>query len=117
MIFRLIGITLAISSLFLLINKHKKLGEIKNWITSALIMESIYYFLLLPATLFILGVGTTPFTQDLRINAMSMSLGVEYLLLVFLSAPFLLILAIKLFKSKLEKNAFQSWKWVSITLV
>ena len=117
MILRLIGITLAISSLFLLINKHKKLGEIKNWITSALIMESLYYFLLLPATLFILGVGNTPFTEDLRLNAMSMSLGVEYLLLVLFSAPFLLILAIKIYKSKLEMNNFQSWKWVSITIV
>jgi hypothetical protein len=100
-----------------LINKQKKLGEIKNWITSALIMESLYYFLLLPVTLFILGVGTTPFTQDLRQNAMSMSLGVEYLLLVLFSAPFLLILAIKIYKSKLEMNVFQSWKWLSITLV
>jgi len=117
MIFRLIGITLAISSLLLLIYKHKKLGEIKNWITSALIMESLYYFLLLPATLFILGVGNTPFTEELRLNTMSMSLGVEYLLLVLFSAPFLLILAIKIYKSNLETNSFQSWKWVSITVV
>lgn len=117
MIFRLIGIILAIYSLILLIKKQKKLGEIKNWITSALIMESLYYFLLLPATLFILGVGTTPFTQDLRLSNMSISLGVEYLLLVLFSAPFLLILAITVYKSELDLNGFQSWNWVSITLV
>lgn len=117
MIFRLVGITLAISSLFLLLNKHKKLFELKKCIASALIMESLYYFLLLPATLFILGVGTTPFTQDLRLSSMSLSLGVEYLLLVIFSAPFLLILAIEVYKSRLEPNGFQSWKWLSITIV
>ncbi len=114
---RLAGVIFAILSLVLLTIYNKKFIEIKKWVVSALLLESIYYFLLLPSALFMLGFGSDLIANQLRLNIISILLGIDYLLLVLFTAPFLLILAIKVYKYEGEAKGFKSWKWVSITFV
>ena len=58
MIVRLTGVIMGILSIFFLIRNTKRFLEIKKWVTSALFLESIYYILLLPSGLFMIGVGS-----------------------------------------------------------
>jgi hypothetical protein len=113
MIIRFAGVLIVIGIvLFLIWKGNKSPLEIKTWITSALILESIYYVLLLPSGLLMLGLGSG---FDPRIS--NILLGIDFLLIVFLTAPFLLILAIKIYRTKFGENNFNGWIWISLTFV
>ena len=47
----------------------------------------------------------------------SIIMGIDYILLALFTAPFLLILGIKIYKYKDGSKGFEAWKWVSITFV
>ena len=64
-----------------------------------------------------LGFGSDLVADELRRNMVYLLLGIDYLLLVLFTAPFLLILAIKVYKYEGEAKGFKSWKWVSVTFV
>lgn len=110
MFFHFAAVILAIVALILLIKKTKTVLEIKKWISASLLLESIYYLLLLPSGFFMMGVGNN-FTQNLS----SVLLGVDYLLMVFFTAPFMLILGIKVYNYKDSPEGFKSWTWASVT--
>ncbi len=110
---RLVGVIFGILSLVLITVYNKRFLEIKKWVVSALLLESIYYFLLLPSALVLLGVGNV-FGQR---NIVSILLGIDYLLLVLFTAPFLLILTIKVYKYESAAKGFKSWMWVGLTFV
>ena len=117
MLIRFAGVILAIFSLLLIMRNTKKFWEIKNWAVSALILESVYFILLLPSSLFLFGFGRK-FGEDTFIPGLtSLVLGGNFLLIVLLTAPFLLILAMKLHKYDGGGTGFKSWKWISITFV
>ncbi len=44
-------------------------------------------------------------------------MGIDYLLLVLFTAPFLLILAIKIYKYRDGSKGFEVWKWAGIAFV
>ena len=115
MLVRLIGVVFGILSLFLLMRNTRRFLEIKKWVVSALFLESIYYFLLFPSGLYMIGVGSNRgiFERSMA----SILMGIDYLLLVLFTAPFLLILGIKLYKYKWESKGFEAWKWVSVAFV
>lgn len=110
---RFAGVIFGILSLILLTVYGKRFLEIKKWIVSAFLSESVYYFLLLPSALFLLGVGNDFAGR----NSLSLLLGIDYLLLVLFTAPFLLMLAIKVYKYDGGAKGFRSWKWVGVTFV
>jgi hypothetical protein len=89
-------------------NSHKNFFDIKNWVTSALVLEACYYALLLPSG--ILMIGFSSFR-----SLTGFLLGIDYLLMVFFTVPFLIILAIKAYKTRTE--GFIAWRWTAITLV
>ncbi|HUU86432.1 MAG TPA: hypothetical protein VMX17_01595 [Candidatus Glassbacteria bacterium] len=115
MLVRLIGVIFGILSIFFLIRNTRKFFEVKKWVVSALFLESIYYFLLLPSGLYMIGIGSNRgiFERSLA----SILMGIDYLLLVLFTGPFLLILGIKLFKYRVGSKGFEAWKWVSIAFV
>ncbi|MEJ2280432.1 MAG: hypothetical protein P8X97_00715 [Candidatus Bathyarchaeota archaeon] len=86
----------------------KNFFDVKNLVSFALVFEAAYYALLLPSG--ILMVSFNNF-QSLA----SLLLGVDYLLMVFLTVPFLLVLAIKAYRTKPE--GFTAWRWSAVTLV
>ena len=90
--------------------RDKSFFEVKNLVGSALVLESIYFALLLPSGLFMIGIGRT---ITLRLNL----LGIDYLLLVLFTAPFLAILAVKAFTSRDSPRGFRAWNWVAIAFV
>ncbi|MEJ2240560.1 MAG: hypothetical protein P8Y18_00225 [Candidatus Bathyarchaeota archaeon] len=113
MLFRFVGVLLAILALkefwpHHVWNRHKNFFDVKNLVALALIFEAIYYVLLLPS-----GILMTGFSQFQSLA--SLLLGIDYLLMVFLTVPFLLVLAIKVYRTKPE--GFKSWRWTAITLV
>jgi hypothetical protein len=89
-------------------NRNKSFFEVKNWISSALVLEAIYYALLLPSGLLMVGFNSFR-------SLASFLLGIDYLLMVFFTVPFLLILAVKSYKSRIE--GFRAWRWTAATLV
>jgi hypothetical protein len=117
MLIRFAGVILAIFSLLLIILRKKSFWEIKNWVASTLIFEGVYFILLIPSSFFLFGFGRN-FGEDTFIPGLtSQILGVNFLLMVLLTAPFLLILAMKLHKYDGIETGFKSWKWISITFV
>lgn len=113
MLLRFVGVFLAILALkefwpSQVWNRHKTFFDVKNLVASALVFEASYYALLLPSG--ILMVGFNRF-QTLA----SLLLGIDYLLMVFLTVPFLIVLAIKSYRSKPE--GFKAWRWTALTLV
>jgi hypothetical protein len=89
-------------------NSHKNFFDIKNWVTSALVLEACYYALLLPSGILMIGFGSFR-------SLTGFLLGIDYLLMVFFTVPFLIILAIKAYKTRTE--GFIAWRWTAITLV
>lgn len=117
MLVRLVGVILGILSLFLVIWNTKKISEIKKWVVSALFLESVYHISLLPSGLFMVGVGSGLGVDAFARNMASILLGIDYILLVLFTAPFLLILAIELYKYEGGPNGFEAWKWVGVAFV
>lgn len=89
-------------------NQNKSFFEVKNWVASALVLEAIYYALLLPSGLLMVGFNSPR-------SLSSVLLGIDYLLMVFFTLPFLIVLAVKSYRSKID--GFKAWRWASITLV
>ena len=109
MVSRLIAVILAIWGIY-------KIWRIKNYSFStkkilavAIGLESIYYASLIPSILYLFALGST------RNSVFYSMFGIGYLLQVILTFPFLLILAIKLYKS--SSDTFDSPKLVALTFV
>lgn len=109
MVSRLIAVILAIWGIY-------KIWRIKNYSFStkkilavAIGLESIYYASLIPSILYLFALGST------RNSVFYSMFGIGYLLQVILTFPFLLILAIKLYKS--SSDTFNSPKLVALTFV
>jgi len=113
MLLRFVGVFLAILAIkefwpHNVWNRNKSFFEVKNWVSSALVMEAIYYALLLPSGLLMVGFNSFR-------SLSSILLGIDYLLMVFFTVPFLLILAIKSYRSRIE--GFKAWRWTAVTIV
>jgi hypothetical protein len=106
---RLAGVIVGILSLVLVMVYKKKFFEIKKWVVFALILEGTFYFLFLPAVLFLLGFSPARFGG-------SILMGINYLLIVLFTTPFLFILAYKIMKYD-STIGFKSWTLVGITFV
>ena len=109
MVSRLIAVILAIWGIY-------KIWRIKNYSFStkkilavAIGLESIYYASLIPSILYLFALGS------MRNSVFYSMFGIGYLLQVILTFPFLLILAIKLYKS--SSDTFNSPKLVALTFV
>ena len=116
MLVRFFGIFIAIISLSQfwpdsIWNRNKQFSEAKNWVASALALESCYFALLLPSGLLMIG-----FESSFDAPLIGIILGVDYLLMVLFTAPFLAILAVKIFRLKGDAD-FKAWNWVSLVLV
>lgn len=113
MLLRFVGVFLAILALKEFWPHHvwsrdKSFFDVKKLVSFALVFEASYYALLLPSGILMIGID--------RIRSLSsFLLGIDYLLMVFLTVPFLLVLAIKSYKSKID--GFKAWRWTAITLV
>ncbi len=112
MFFHLAAVIIAIATLILLIKKTKTVLDIKKWISTSLFLESIYYLLLLPSGLFLIGIG-----NDFIQNVSLVLLGVDYLLMVLFTAPFMIILGKKVYKYRGATEGFKSWVWACVTFV
>ena len=115
MLVRFVGVVLAIISLSQfwpdnIWNRNKRLFDVKKWVASALTLESVYFALLFPSGLLMVGFGRN---RPLRFSL----LGIDYLLMVLLTAPFLAILAIKIFKLKDNETGFTAWNLVSVAFI
>lgn len=113
MLLRFVGVFLAILALkefwpHYVWNRDKHFFDVKNLIAWALVLEASYFGLLLPSGILMFGFNNFQSLGNLL-------LGIDYLLMVFLTVPFLLILAIKAYKTKSE--GFRAWHWTAITLV
>ena len=91
-------------------NRNKSILNAKKWVVSALALEGFYFALLLPSGLRMVGFGRD---GPLRFSL----LGIDYLLMVFFTLPFLTISAIKIFKLKDNNDSFRAWIWVGLTFV
>ena len=89
-------------------NSQKNFFDIKNWVTSVLILEACYFVLLLPSGILLIGFGSFR-------SLTGFLLGVDYLLMVLFTVPFLIILAIEAHKNRIE--GFKAWRWTAVTLV
>jgi len=89
-------------------NRNKSFFDVKNLISSALVFEAIYYALLLPSGILLVGFNSFR-------SLASLVLGIDYLLMVFFTVPFLLVLAIKSYRSRIE--GFKAWRWTAVTIV
>ena len=117
MLVRFIGVFSAIISLshfwpYSIWNRNRRFSEAKNWVASALALESCYFALLLPSGLLMIGAGIS---YDVPLTGII--LGVDYLLMVLFTAPFLAILAVKIYKLRSINANFTAWNWVSMVLV
>jgi hypothetical protein len=89
-------------------NRNKSFSDVKNLVSSALVLEATYYALLLPSGILMIGFNSFR-------SLASFLLGIDYLLMVFFTVPFLLILAIKSYRSRIE--GFTAWRWSATTIV
>ena len=112
---RFMGVLCGILAVFALIkNTDKKVFDVKKWIVLALILESCYFLLLLPAGFLLAGFsGFEPINTLLK----NTILGIDYLLMIVCTAPFLGILAVKLYKFRGGSEVFKEWKWVGAAFV
>ena len=104
---RFVGVLCGIFAVFILIrNTDKKIFSVKKWIVLALILESCYFLLLLPSGFLLAG-----------LSGARVMLGVDYLLMIALTAPFLGVLAVKLYRFRGGSEVFKEWKWVGAAFV
>jgi hypothetical protein len=108
-IVRFIGILIGLLIVFLLRDGTKRIFEVKKWLTSALVLESLYYALVgFPSGVYMMGSGY---------GGQYRTLGVSFFLQFLFATPFLAVLAIKVYKYEKNPNGFQSWKWVGVAFV
>lgn len=113
MLIRFVGVLFAILALkefwpHQVWNRDKSFFDVKNLVALALIFEAIYFVLLLPSGILMIGFN--------RFRPLaSLLLGIDYLLMVILTVPFLLVLAVKAYRTK--PDGFKAWRWTAITLV
>ena len=100
-----------IAFLVLIRDRAKGFLDVKKWVVFSLIMESCFFLLLLPSGFVLLGFGGSG-----AIGAVltSILLGVDYFLMILVTAPFLSVLAFKLHRSN---EVFQDWKWIGLSFV
>lgn len=89
-------------------NRDKSFFDIKNWVASALVLEACYYALLLPSGILMIGFGRSG-------SLAGVLLGIDYLLMVLFTVPFLVVLAVKAYRSR--SDGFRAWRWTAVTLV
>ena len=100
-----------IAFLVLIRDRAKGFLDVKKWVVFSLIMESCFFLLLLPSGFVLLGFGGSG-----AIGAVltSILLGVDYFLMILVTAPFLAVLAFKLYRSNKSKKAIHEWKWIGL---
>jgi len=113
MLLRFVGVFLAILALKefwprYVWNRDKSFFDIKNWVASALVLEACYYALLLPSGILMIGFGRSG-------SLAGVLLGIDYLLMVLFTVPFLVVLAVKAYRSR--SDGFRAWRWTAVTLV
>lgn len=110
---RCVGVLSGIIAVLVLIrNRAKGLFDVRKLVVLSLLMESCFFLLLLPSGFVLLGFGGSG-----AIGAVltSILLGVDYFLMILVTAPFLAVLALKLYRSNPTKKVFQEWKWVGLS--
>ena len=110
--FQFAAVILAVATLIFLIKKTKTVLDARKWIASSLFLESTYYLLLVPSVLFMMGVG-----NNFNRNPSLSFLSVDYLLMVLFTAPFMVILGLKVYKYKGAAEGFMSWTWAGVAFV
>lgn len=106
MVSRLLAVALAFWGIYTIWRKSKKSISTRRMFAISIGLESIYYASLIPSILYLFALGST------RNSVFYSMFGVGYFVQVILTVPFLLILAIKLYR--LTSNSFQSMKLVGI---
>lgn len=105
LISRFFGVIIGIATLFLSW-KRKNLFEIRKWVATALFLESLYYLLLFPSPIWLLALGPT--------SNVYVTLAISYILQIIFTVPFLLLLAVKLFKTEVESFDKKVLKWAGV---
>ncbi len=83
---RFIAVILGLAAAYLLWVKTKPFQKVKKFVVLALILEGLYFLLWIPSVWFLLRPGF----------AFSLSLGLNYVLQILLTVPFLWVLALKI---------------------
>jgi hypothetical protein len=108
-IVRFVGVLIGLLILFLLRDGAKRIFEVRKWLTSALILESLFYAMSgFPSGIYMMGSGY---------GGQYRTLGVSFFLQFLFTTPFLAILAIKVYRYKQDSNGFKSWKWAGVAFV
>ena len=108
-IVRFIGIIIGILLLLLIWKGTKGIFEVKKWIASALILEGVFYAMVgLPSGVYMMGSGY---------GGQYKMLGASFFLQFLFTTPFLIILAIKVYRYERKPNSAHLWKWVGMTFV
>ena len=109
MVSRLVAVILAIWSVYIIWRAKPKSISAKKILATSIGLEGFYYASLIPSILYLFALGST---QDSIFYSM---FGVGYLLQVILTFPFLLILALKLYRTR--SDSIQPTNLVGITFV
>lgn len=100
---RLIAVSIGLVVLFLVWRNRRSFFDFKRWVATALCLESLYYVLLIPSPIWLFALASQ--------SRISYTFGVSYVLQIAFTAPFLAILAVKVFKQEKTADNFQVWKW------
>ncbi len=110
---RCVGVLSGIIAILVLIrNRAKGLFDVRKLVVLSLLMESCFFLLLLPSGFALLGFGGSGANGAVLTSIL---LGVDYFLMILVTAPFLAVLAFKLFRSNESKKEFHEWKWIGLS--
>lgn len=100
---RLTAVIIGLVVLLLVWRNRRSFFDVKRWVATALCLESLYYVLLIPSPIWLFALAIQ--------SRISYTFGVSYVLQIAFTAPFLAILAVKVFKQEKTADKLQVWKW------
>ena len=109
MVSRLLAVILAMWCIYVIWKTKTSSTSTRKILATSIGLESVYYASLIPSILYLFALGST------RDSVFYSMFGVGYFLQVFLTFPFLLMLAIKLFRN--DFDSFQSINLLRISFV
>ncbi len=105
--FRSIGILMGIITLYSLSFRNKDIIDVQKLAAGGLFIEAFYYFMV--------GFPSGVFMTTEGYGGAFVTLGISYFLQFLFTVPFLLILAVKVYRHKLNKKGLV--KWAGFTFV
>ncbi|MFB3888173.1 MAG: hypothetical protein ACE14S_01670 [Candidatus Bathyarchaeia archaeon] len=102
---RFIAIALGLAAVFLLWVKKKPFGEVKRLVSVALVLEAVNFVGLLPSAWRMVSAGGGIFAPFL---------GMAYFLQCLFTAPFMLVLAAKVWNYGKAPSASSLWSWAAV---